>query len=304
MRPLRLLHAATLAVICLALLAPSRAHGQFAAVTAGNIRENAPIFTESAVVHDRGGASLGAAFLWIVFDDVEFLGEDLGIDITAWAAAVGGSFGVTDRITLGAFVPYQSFSVDGTELDEFFDVSGFGDVEVFGRGQLWRSADSRSSLTALASVTLPTADEEFFTSGESVSIERSPDFSLGGAIAHDAGRASLHGSIEYTFAGDLSVCCSLNGEAQEIENDGVDVLSLGAAAVFAATHRIRLIGEVQLDSFRTDDEVQGDDDTETALGAGIRLLPTPHFILDAGAFFPVTEDTIDAVLLIGASWVR
>lgn len=286
----RTLAGAGLALLPGILLTPGRADAQFTTISVGNIRENAPIFTESAVVLQRGGISIGGYGAWFMVDEEEFLGE-LADDVDVTAYQLGGAiaFGVTDAITVGATLPYFNLSL-GEE-----DLNGILDLDVFARARLWSSANQATKLAALASVILPTASEDFV--GEDV--DRSASFSIGGAVTHDARRASLHGSVEYLFAGEESF--------EDVDFEGTDVLSFSGAAVFSAADNLRLIGEFDVDILQSDDGFEDEldeEDTFTSIAGGLRYLASPNLFIDGGVLVPLTQDEITAVLLAGVTWTR
>lgn len=289
---------AAIAALAIALLAPERAEAQFSALGGRNIRANAPMFTESAVVHEAGGFSAGAYFAWFLLDEDEFFGEGAeDVSISAFETGFGAVFGVTDRITLGATVPYLSTSIEAGGEDS--DVSGIGDLDIFGRAQLWNSANGATRLAALGTVTLATADDGFFEDEFEIEVDRSPSYRLGGGVSHDAGRASVHGSVQYTFAGDV--------EVEGFEADGTDVLSFTGAGVVEARPGLLLIAEAQVDSYRVEDEgdlIEDDDDTETTVAAGVRWSASPNLFLDGAVGLPLSDDTVTAVLIAGLTWMR
>lgn len=274
-----------LAVLILGLALPGAARAQFSSIGAvgtGNILENAPIFTESALVHEQGGVSLGVNGLYVGFDEEE-IGLSDDFDVSATQLLFGLAFGVTDRITVGATVPWARATVEFDGEEE--DASGLLDTEVFARAQLWRSADDRTKLAGLGSVTLKTASGDF----EEEDLEEDPDFAVGAAVSHALDQASLHGSLSYTFAG--------GAEFQGVEVEGNDVLGLTAAAVFSATEKLKASGEVAIG-------LPDEGDTSASLAGGLRYTASPNLFIDGGILLPVSGNLVSFGALLGLTWVR
>lgn len=258
------------AALAIALLAPTAAHAQFSAISVGNVLENAPIFTPSALVLDRGGVSVRGGFLYAAFDD-------FSVDVTNPSLTeLFGQFayGVSDALTLGAFVPYLRASADVPGSSE--TLTGLGDIGLFGQGQFWRSGDGLTKAAAFVDLTLPTASGDFDQPNEPT------DVGIGAAVSHDVGATGLHGSAEYTF---------------ETGDFGVNVLSLTGAAVFTAGEKTRVSGEVEVD-------VPEEGDTQATLAGGVRILATPTVFIDVGALAPVTDNLLSAALVAAVSWTR
>lgn len=276
------------AALALALVLPTGARAQFSAIATGNILENAPVFTPSALVLDQGGVSVGAAGAYFIFDTEELFGPGNDGDASAALLQGGLAYGLTDMITVGAAVPWITSSA---EFDGFEnDVSGLGDIVLFGTAQLWRSGDDRTKLAAIADVELPTANDDFFLGEDSdLEVERDPSFSIGGAVSHAADRASLHGSVAYAKTGDI--------EIEGIQGEGGSSVDLSGAAVFTASDAVRISAEALV-------EVPDEGDTAATLGGALRYTASPNLFVDAGVLFPVTESVIDAAIVVGFTWVR
>lgn len=277
----RILIAGVVTIAAVAL--PAAARAQFSAISAvrtGNILESAPIFSPSALVLPRGGVSVGGNALWVAYDEDAFEGAD----VSGAQLSGGVAFGLTDRITVGAAIPWASVTAEAG--GEKADASGLLDLSVFGRARLWTSPGGRTDLAALASVTVPTASGDFDVEG----VDRGSDVTLGGAATHRLERGSLHGSVSYTIAGDVDVegIGSVSGN---------DVVGLTGAVVYPAAEAVSITGEVGV-------AVPDEGDTAASLAGGVRWLATPGVFVDAGALVPLSESAVSAAFLVGLTWSR
>jgi len=280
------------AATCLAFLAPATASAQLSPISTGNILEGAPIFGPSALVLPRGGLSLGSDFHYILIDENEFLGDDADVDIHAIQATGNVAFGVTDRIMVGANVPYGRFSAESGGEEE--SESGLLDIDVFAVAQLFRTADTRTMLSGFFDVALPTTDNDFF--GSDIEVDRDPSYSVGAAVTHRASRASLHGSAAYLIGGNAT----FETDLATFEIEGQDAVRVTGAALFGLADRVRADGEVLVHIPVGDAE----GDTETTVAGGLRFLATTDLFFDAGVSVPVSDSVISAGLLLGATWTR
>lgn len=274
-----------IAALALALATPGGARAQFSAIGAvstGNILGDAPIFSQSALVLDRGGVSVGGNGLFVGFDEEE-VGLTEGVDVSAFQLSGGLAFGLTDRLTVGITVPWARATAEFEGEEE--DASGLLDTDIYGRYQFWRSADERTRLAGLAGVTLKTASGDFEVEG----LDEDPDFDVGAAVSHALDRATLHGAVGYTLAG--------GGEFEGVEFEGVDVLSVSGAAVFAASETFKASGEVGVD-------VPDEGDTAFSIAGGLRYLASSNLFLDAGIILPVSESAVTYGALLGLTWTR
>lgn len=303
MRSTRIFAAAALSVV---LVSPDAAEGQTSALAGRNVQVDEPMFAESATVHRAGGFSATGYFAWFMIDEDEFfdggIPDDVEVEASAYEVGAGASYGITDRLTVGATLPYVRTSTTATieSESEEFELDGIGDLDLFGRALVWRSTNQATRLAALGTVSLPTADDTLFEiEGDELEIDRSPSYTAGGAVSHDASRVSVHGAVQYTWAG--------NVEIEGFEGEGIDVLSFSGAGVLAFRPDLQLIGEILVDSPRIDDDdaFPGADDSETTVAGGIRWSASPNMAVDAAVVLPVSEDTISAVLVAGLNlWLR
>ncbi len=281
----------------LAFLVPATASAQLSPISTGNILEGAPIFSPSALVLDRGGISVGGDFHYIMIDEGEFSGDDdADIDINAIQATGNVAFGVTDRIMVGANVPWGRISAEGGGEED--SQSGLLDIDVFALAQLFRTANGRTMVSGYLDAVLPTTDDGFFEFlfGPDIEVDRDPSYAVGAALTHQASRASLHGSASYYMGGDAT----LESGGLSFEAEGSDAVRVTGAALFGLADRVRADGEVLIDIPIDDDEA----DTETTLAGGLRYLATPNLFVDGGVTVPVSDSFITAGLLLSATWTR
>src|SRR5215217_9540752 len=107
----------------------------------GKQDSRAAIFTQSAFVAPKGAVGFGLQAI-----GARSSADEGGVDVTATGSqmAVSGYYGVTDRLSLGAYVPYTrlSLDVDGESASE----SGLGDAGVFARFAAFQDGTTRFSL--------------------------------------------------------------------------------------------------------------------------------------------------------------
>lgn len=284
-------------ITCLAFLAPAPASAQFSPIVTGNILEGAPIFSPSALVLDQGGISAGGDFHYIMIDEAEFTGdEDADVDISAIQATANLAFGVTDRITVGANVPWSRVSAEAGGEEE--SQSGLLDIDVYALAQLFRTANGRTMLSGSFDVLLPTTDDGFFEFlfGSGAEVDRDPSYAVGAALTHQASRASLHGSASYYMGGDAT----LETSSLTFELEGAKAVRVTGAALVDLAQRVKADGEV-LVSFPIDDD---EAETQTTIAGGLRYVATPSLFVDGGVSVPVSDSIISATLLLGLTWTR
>jgi hypothetical protein len=263
------------------LLVPSAATAQFSVLGHGTL-ESSPVFTSGALVHDRGGFSIGGFFARVSDEEDTDFGT---FSSDANVFGFGGAFGVTDRITIGASVPFVSVKgeIDGEEL---FDDSGLGDASLFAGWQLFRSSDDRTKLAALADVTFPTGSED-------IGLGEATTFGIGGAISHQAERVSAHASLGFDVV-------SLDVEEGSDADDSFNVINYSAAIVYRATDMVNVSGEL----FGAKPE---DVDASNAIGLGARLLlgADRNLFLDGGIVFGLGDEAdFDTGFVVAATFVR
>lgn len=278
-----------LAVFALLFAAPRDAGAQLGAIGAafgvtgeGDPLENAPIFTESALTFERGSWGVAGYGLYASASDFGLEGlPGVSFDAHLVQTTLGAAYGIIDRFTVGALLnPYIDVSVETEGLGEEgeADLNGFGDSEVFGRFQFWRSASEDTKAAVLGSVYLPTGDEE-----EGVGLLNGVAFSLGGALSHHIQRVTLHGEVAVDIPTD--------------DLDGDETWRYNGALILAATDRIGISGEFL--------GASGNDQTSSTLAPGVRIRASENVYVDAAAQFPLDEDNIiDYVAVFGLNYVR
>jgi hypothetical protein len=275
-----------------------------------------PFFLERAATSGRGQTSIGFTFRHSRFDKLDgrdlrdgslvttanrlanesqaFDVEMLTLRMDANTYTLFGSFGVTDRLDIGAAIPIVDLRVSGERLNfyrgEVFQqatgsafVTGLADVAIRAKYNLLQSASG--GVAAHADVRLPTGDEQQL---------------LG------AGKAALHlaaiGSVERGPLGaHVRAGFSQGGASDDVE--------FGGAVVISAATRFNIVGEIfgrRLSALaRVTDSVAPhpitpnvattrllpiSTGTTTALAlAGFKWNLTRTWLLNANVLFPLTE---------------
>jgi len=275
MRLQRWIHGSIFVMAMVAFLLPSPAEAQFSTIGQGTL-ERSPVFTPTAMVHDARGYSVGGFFGYLTF--VEDLGDFGEFAVDLEVVGMGGAYGVTDRITVGALLPYETVRFEFGE--EEAEDSGLGDAAVFGKWQLYRSPDGPLRLTAVGAVTLPTGEDDA-GAGEETTV------SIGGAASHEAERLSFHGSLTLDFV------VGREEESDAVEDEGDTAFRYSAAAVYQAADRFNLIGE-----FSGLKVEQLDASHAVALAARLVVGRERTLFLDGGGFFGISDTAPDSGFLV------
>jgi hypothetical protein len=210
-----------------------------------------PFFLERAATSGRGQTSVGFTYRHSRFDRLDgrdlrdgtlvttanrlsteaepFDVEMLSLRIAASTYTLFGSFGVSDRLDIGAAVPIVDLSLSGERLNFYRGsvfqqaigsafATGLADVSI--RAKYSVAQTDHIGVAAQADLRLPTGSEEQL-------------LGAGSAALHIAGIASIeHGRFGSHFRAGVAK----GGASDETE--------FGAAVVVAATSRFNLIGEV------------------------------------------------------------
>ena len=208
-------------------------------------------FVERAITAGRGRASFGLSATTSRFDELDgrnlrdgtlvtiarqfrdeavpFDTESLTLRIRSSTLVAFGSIGVTDRLEIGAAVPFVRLTLEGDRVNVYrgtpllqasgtASASGIGDVAV--RAKYTLIAGQNSALSIAAEGRLPTGDEQNLLGAGTAS------YRVIGIGSLEQGRVGLHGNAAAVF-GDVS---------SEV---------LVAGAVLLALHpRVTLAGEV------------------------------------------------------------
>ena len=275
-----------------------------------------PFFLERARTSGRGQTSIGFTFRHSRFDKLDgrdlrdgslvttanrlanepqpFDVERLTLRMEASTYTLFGSFGVTDRLDIGAAIPIVDLRLSGERLNFYRGavfqqatgsalVTGLADVAIRAKYNLWQSESG--GVAAHADVRLPTGDEQQL---------------LG------AGKAALHvaaiGSIERGAIGaHVRAGFSQGGTSDEVE--------FGGAVVVSAATRLNLVGEIfgrRLSALaRVTDSVAphpitpnvattrllpiSTGTTTTLAVAGLKWNLARTWLLNANVLFPLTE---------------
>ena len=269
-------HGAGVVCLLMGVLLPSTIQAQ--QIGGGPVRR-APVFGETGMVHDRGGLAIGAAF------GQAKISTDL-FDVTETLFAVGGSFGVTPWLTIGAAVPFESSSleIDGEE-DK---VSGMGDASLQARVRIFGQGDEGATAAILGTAVFPTADDELVP-------ENTFRFAVGGGFSYAASPVSFHAAADVELASD---------EAYE------EVISYSGAIGYTPSDRFVVNGEFLGFKTRVDDDEETEEeessDPANYAGASARVFlgAGRNLYLDGGVLFGITDEAFDNIFTVGLGWTR
>lgn len=151
-----------------------------------NANDRAPIYSGSAIVAPQSKLGFGVQAY-----TNRASAEEGGIEATAALSAMQASayYGVTQRLTVGAYVPFMSASMKVTGAgagDMDLSENGLGDAGVFGRFALLQSKSGMTHFALGTEVTLPTGDKDKGLSAED------PQYRLDAALSHRMGKWNLH----------------------------------------------------------------------------------------------------------------
>lgn len=236
--------------------------------------ERSALFTSSAYQAPKG--RYGMAMTALV-DRASAESDGLEASVAMNTALLSGYFGVTNRITLGAFVPFARMSAEATGLEDV-SLSGMADAGLFTRVAAFQSATGSTRFAFTGGLTLPTA------SGDFRDDDGSATYNVGGALSQRAGRWTLHASPSMHFVKDYDAGIELN-----------------VAGVFAATPKLNL-GLESLNRFggALKGVVGAEGDRDLDLAAGLRYRLSPHVALDAGMGYNVSTKLDPAPTRVGA----
>lgn len=232
--------------------------------------DRAALFTSSAFVAPRGSFGVG-----VQLAGQRMSSDEGGVDasLTASATVVSGYYGLTDRISVGAYLPYArlSMELDGVSESE----TGMADAGIFGRFQAYRSESGSTKFALGAELTLPTGDD-VFTSDD-------PTYSVSGALSHRAGGWNLH------FVPGISMI-----------SDFDPGINFNVAAVRALSPRLSWSGEVltQFGGAPSDTDIEGDQEID--LASGVRYRMTGHSAVDFGLSYNVASQLDPRPTTLGA----
>lgn len=210
-----------------------------------------PAYVERALTTGAGQASFGVTFQQASFrsldgtslndgtfvttanqfrdEAVPFDVERLTLGVTARTTTVFGTVGLTDRLEIGASVPFVRLDIDGRRINSYRGVdslrasaeahsTGLGDVAL--RSKVRLTPDGAGAAGVLAEVRLPTGrDEDLLGAGRRA-------LRITGLVSGETGAVSVHGNV----------VVGVGGTGRE--------LGLGGAIAVAATPRLTLVGEV------------------------------------------------------------
>ena len=233
-------------------LATSAAHAQVSTLSGAYIGEDkldrAPIFTQSAflapqghygVVVQGGRESMSTA----VTGDTKFI---------TTGAIFGAFYGITDKITLAADLPYVSAGVDGADSE-----SGMSDIGVSARMRAFRSTTGATRVSVGAAATLPTGQEGFSNDD--------PTYNVGAAMSHRMNRVTFHVAPAIRLVKDFDMSYDLD-----------------IAASYAATSKLGISLEAMNGFNGMPSGVDGDRTRLTDIGAGVRYNAAENLMVDLG----------------------
>ena len=270
MRKFSMLKLAPLALVASPLLAQQGVGNSGINVAGETATDRAPIFTSSAATvarHRYGFDVQGVTARTSMEQD--------GVKLTgAGSAAVASAYyGVTSRVTLGAYLPYTTLSAKlegagaGFDFDE--SESGLGNAGVFGRMGLFQSKSGTTRIALNAGVELATGDSMVSNTDGSQNV--------GAAISHRRGRMTFHVAPSMGFQKDYDATTNLD-----------------VAGVFAASPKLGVSVEA-LSAFggavSNDATDKGQKDID--LGAGLRYRFMDRLSMDGGFRYNVSTRTED-----------
>ena len=155
--------------------------------------------------------------------------EALSLDLHTRTMTIVGNLGVTDRLDIGAALPFVSLSLNGRRVDTYrgaalvqavgsASASGPGDLVIRGKYNVLRSTGSGLALGGEAR--LPTGDAQNLLGTGEASIKPRVIASV------ERDRVALHGDFGYTIGG------------------LADELDYGGAVTVIGTPRLTLVGEI------------------------------------------------------------
>jgi hypothetical protein len=203
-------------------------------LTSGRLRGSLALNFQSASFDSIDGRSLKDGTLVATAsrlrgDAQAFDVEALSLDMHTNTVTVLGNVGVTDRLDIGAAVPFVALSMTGRRVDTYrgtqlvqaqgsVSASGLGDVLVRGKYNLLRRTGSGVAIGGEAR--LPIGNTENLLGAGEASIKPRVIASLEGE------RVAFHGDAGYVFGG-------LSSE-----------LAYGGAVTVVGTSRLTLVGEI------------------------------------------------------------
>ena len=214
----------------------------------------AAILSQSAFVAPKGAFGVG-------IQAMAQRASDDGVSATGSLMAVSAFYGVTDRLSLGAYVPYARLSVEQNNVS--VSTSGMADAGVFARFAAFQSGATRFSLGG--EMTLATGDSSF-TNDEAT-------YGLNAAMSHAAGKWNFHVAPAMQFV------------------DGYDAaINLNAAAVRTVSEKLSWSGEVLSQFGGAMSDVAGAEGAqEIDLASGLRYRFAGRTILDFGLRYNVAS---------------
>lgn len=218
----------------------------------------AAIFTQSALVAPKGAFGLGLQAVGARSSSDEN-GEDVAA--TASAMAVSAFYGVTDRVSLGAYVPYARMGVEVGNVS--VSESGMGDAGVFARFAAYESGANRFSLGA--EMTLATGDSSF-TNDDAT-------YGLNAAMSRAAGKWNFHVAPALAFVKNFDAGINVN-----------------VAAVRSMSDKLSWSGEVLSQFGGAPSDVAGAEGAkEIDLASGLRYRFAGRSVLDFGLRYNIAS---------------
>ncbi|MBU1698898.1 MAG: transporter [Candidatus Eisenbacteria bacterium] len=248
--------------------------GSFGGGAGDDMYHRGPVLTESGYVLDKGQLTLGTYFIYgelkdtsvdyiPIFDDYGFpyayIRGDDEVTLTSTQMTVSAFYGLTEKLTVGGYLyPMLNYDIDhditfsyqGASIDTSTSesISGFGDLKLYSKYQLWKQELGRTRVALFGLITLPTGDDE-------VGIEGTI-WTAGIAGSHRRGRWNLHGDASVSIPSDENYDTSL---------------SFDASAVYAVGAKVGLSGEVLASV--------SDGETYLDISPGLRFKAAPNIFV-------------------------
>lgn len=203
--------------------------------------------------------------------------EDAGVEVDTLAVAPFNlKYGIDANTDIQLVVaPYVRSEISGLGPDD--TVSGFGEVTVRVKHNIWGNDDGSTAFAVMPFVTFPTADDGFGGSGD---VEGGVILPLGFAIADGVG---------------AGVMVQVNALKDSSDDYAAEYIVSGTVS-FDVTNQIG--GYVELFASKFDDIGEK---TQATFDFGVTYSPEAELQFDAGANLGLNDNTDDMQLFVGVS---
>lgn len=275
-----------------------------------------PFFVERAATAGAGRAALAVSFQYARFTQLDGMNlrdgtlittsnrfvdeaqaydvETLHLDVSARTLTVSGSYGVTDRVDVGAAFPFISLSMDGSRTDNYRgarfqqivgSASGMRIGDALGRVKVNVAKGPWGGFSVGGDLRLPTGSEENLAgagrAGERVfAIASAGSGTITSHFNAGLSRGGVSGGFDYgaALAGSPTARLTIVGEVfgHRLNDIGRITASLAPHPTIPGVETLRL--------------VEGATTTTTALGAvGVKWNLSNEWLLSANLLMPITD---------------